>query len=85
MVGGSAADAVRDMRTAFAVSKKWKPPIAVGSATVSAIREAGFDVVSDPTGRFANHGLIVHPLGESGFNDENLAKLSAAFTETTGY
>lgn len=85
MAGGTATDAVRDMRTAFGYTKKWKPPIAVGSAPVSAIREAGFNVISDPTGRFANHGLIVHPLGEVGFTDENLAKLTAAFTETTGY
>ena len=57
----------------------------VGSATEEAIRDAGFDVIPDPTVRFPNHHRIIHRDGAAGFNDPNLAKLAGAFTNTTGH
>lgn len=57
----------------------------VGSTTEEAIRAAGFEVIADPTRAFPNHYRITHPDGAPGFNDENLARLAAAFTNTTGH
>jgi hypothetical protein len=57
----------------------------VGSTTVEAIREAGFEVLEDPTTNFTNHVRIIHPDGASGFSAENLIRLSATFHDTTGH
>jgi hypothetical protein len=57
----------------------------VGSTTREMIRDAGFDVISNPTRKFPNHHRIVHPDGAAGFTDENLKKLSEAFTDTAGH
>lgn len=58
---------------------------AIGSATLAAVREAGFEVLPNRTRRLPNHHRLVHPAGEAGFSDENLARLTAAFTNTTGH
>ena len=55
----------------------------VASGPIEAIREAGFDVIYNPTNNFPNHGRIIHPEGEVGFNDANLKKLSSALNTTT--
>lgn len=54
----------------------------VGTATVKEIREAGFDVIHDPTRKFTNHGRVVHPEGLSGWTNEALEGLSKAFKNT---
>jgi hypothetical protein len=44
------------------------------------IREAGFDVIHDPTKRIGDaHARLIHPDGIDGFNDVNLNKLSRNF------
>jgi RHS repeat-associated protein len=79
--------AAEQMRKAFPDKKKykkiWEDSKTVASGPVEAIREAGFDVIYNPTDKFPNHGRIVHPDGEAGFNDENLKKLSNALSTTT--
>ena len=57
----------------------------IGSTTVDNIRGAGFDVIPNPTKKLPNHYRLIHPDGVAGFNDENLARLSAVFTETSGH
>ncbi|MFO0965080.1 MAG: hypothetical protein U0793_05765 [Gemmataceae bacterium] len=57
----------------------------VGSSTIEAIRSAGFDVIPAPTRKLPSHHRIIHPDGEAGFTDENLARLAEAFTNTTGH
>lgn len=56
----------------------------VGSTCVSKIRDAGFDLISDPTKKFPNYHRLVHPDGVNGFTPENLDRLSKAFTNTNG-
>jgi hypothetical protein len=56
----------------------------VGTTTAEAIRQAGFEIVPHPTSRFPNHARLIHPNGEGGFSEENLAALSKAFSNTTG-
>lgn len=55
-----------------------------GTTTVGKIREAGFDVMPDPTKKFPNHGRIVHPEGVAGFTDDNLEALSKVFKDEPG-
>jgi pyridoxal/pyridoxine/pyridoxamine kinase len=69
------------MRTVYPRSKKWQAAGSVSSATVAAVQAAGFDVIADPTPNFPNHARLIHPLGASGFTDENLAALAAVLTE----
>jgi hypothetical protein len=57
----------------------------IGSTTVEKIRSTGFDIIPNPTKRLPHHYRLIHPDGIAGFNDENLARLSAVFTETSGY
>jgi hypothetical protein len=52
---------------------------------VDHIRGAGFDIIPNPTKKLPNHYRLIHPDGVAGFNDENLAQLSAVFTETSGH
>jgi hypothetical protein len=56
----------------------------VGTTTAGRIREAGFDVIMDPTTRFPQHARLIHPDGEDGFTQDNLERLSQAFEDHTG-
>ena len=57
----------------------------VGTIADAAIRAVGFDVIPDPTTRFPTHHRLIHPDGVAGFTDANLARLAAAFANTTGH
>jgi hypothetical protein len=73
------------MRRAFPGSRKWRETAhTVGTTTAAAIREAGFDLVPDPTPRFPNHARLIHPQGVEGFTDESLTTLAATFRDTVG-
>jgi hypothetical protein len=56
----------------------------IGSATVESIRDAGFDVIPKPSDTLPNHHRLIHPEGASGFSDENLVRLAAAFVNSKG-
>jgi RHS repeat-associated protein len=78
--GGSPQDAARQMREAFPkATKLHEASKTVGTSTAEQIRQAGFDVISDPTKNFPNHHRVTHPDGVEGFSDKNLEKLSEAF------
>jgi hypothetical protein len=78
--------AVRQIREAFpAADELYAAAQVIGSTTVEKIRSAGFDVIPYPTKRLPHHYRLIHPDGVAGFNDENLARLSAGFTETSGH
>lgn len=57
----------------------------VGSSTIEAIRSAGFDVIPMSSRRLPNHCRLIHPEGAAGFTDDNLARLTEVFTNTTGH
>ena len=57
----------------------------VGTSAVDAIRGAGFDVIPAPGSRLPGHHRLIHPDGAAGFTDDNLARLSEAFENTTGH
>lgn len=57
----------------------------MGTASIEAIRDAGFDVIPDPSAALPNHHRIIHPDGAAGFNDTNLGKLAEAFTNSSGH
>jgi hypothetical protein len=79
-------EAARQMREAFpAADGLHEVAQVIGSTTVENIRGAGFDIMPNPTKKLPNHYRLIHPDGVAGFNDENLARLSAVFTETSGY
>jgi hypothetical protein len=81
--GGTPTDAAEQMKVAFPTAAKLHELTkTVGSAAEEGIRAAGFDVMPDPTRRFANHHHVIHPDGVVGFVDDNLALLSEAFTNT---
>jgi hypothetical protein len=78
--GGTADSARKQMVDAFPkATNLHKQAETVGSATVKDIREAGFDVIYDPTRNFPNHGRLIHPEGVGGFTQEEFEKLSKAF------
>jgi hypothetical protein len=80
---GTPAGAAEQMRMAFPTAAKLHELTkTVGSATEEAVRAAGFDVMPDPTRKFPNHHRLIHPDGVAGFGDDNLARLSEAFTNT---
>jgi hypothetical protein len=82
----SPGEAPRQMREAFpAADGLHEAAQVIGSTTVDNIRGAGFDVIPNPTRKLPNHYRLIHPDGVAGFNDENLARLSAVFTETSGH
>jgi hypothetical protein len=82
----SPGEAARQMREAFpAADGLHEAAQVIGSTTIDNIRRAGFDVIPNPTRKLPNHYRLVHPDGVAGFNDENLARLSAVFTETSGH
>ncbi|MDR7123099.1 hypothetical protein J2W69_004082 [Rheinheimera soli] len=51
-----------------------------GQVSLRGIREAGFDVMADPTSNFINHARLIHPAGAEGFNLENRQRLATYFT-----
>ena len=78
------ADAARQIREALPEATDLsKAARIVGSTNAAMIRQAGFDVIPKPTRKLPNHCRIIHPGGAAGFNDENLKRLSEAFTNTT--
>jgi len=82
----SPGEAVRQIQEAFPAADGLHEAVQViGSTTVDNIRGAGFDVIPNPTKKLPNHYRLIHPDGVAGFNDENLARLSAVFTETSGH
>lgn len=71
------------MRSAFPRSRKWNTSAyRIGTATVKTIRDAGFEIIFDPTTRFPNHARLVHPAGLTGFTNGNLERLAQAFEDT---
>lgn len=81
-VGGTPCEAADRIRAVYRTSRKWASALDVGTATVGAIRAAGFDVIADPTPNFPHHARLIHPLGVPGFDDANLTLLAAVFTTT---
>jgi hypothetical protein len=82
----SPGEAARQMREAFpAADGLHEAAQVIVSTTADKIRSAGFDVIPNPTRKLPNHYRLIHPDGVAGFNDENLARLSAVFTETSGH
>lgn len=79
------AEAVREIRTGLprATALHAQARI-VGTASESAIRGAGFEVIATPSSALPNHHRIIHPAGVAGFSDDNLARLAEAFTSTMG-
>jgi hypothetical protein len=59
LLHGTPQEAAAQMRRAFPGARKWRETAQVGTTTAAAIREAGFDVVPDPTTRFPNYTF--HP------------------------
>jgi RHS repeat-associated protein len=85
LLATSAKDAAQQMKNAFPkATGLHEQARTVGGSSIAKVRRAGFDVLPDPTKRFPNHGRLVHPDGTSGFNDENLQKLSNEFTNMEG-
>jgi len=85
LLHGAPQEAAAQMRRAFPGSRKWRETAhTVGTTTAAAIREAGFDIVPDPTTRFPNHARLMHPQGVAGFTDEHLVTLAATFRDTVG-
>lgn len=85
LLGGTPQEAATQMRQAFPGSRKWRATAGtVGTTTADALRQAGFEVLPDPTDRFPNHARLVHPDGINGFTDANLELLARTIQETTG-
>jgi hypothetical protein len=86
LLGGTPEQAAGDFRRVFGPkSSPGRKASVVGTAEIGKIRDAGFDVIEDPTRNFPNHGRVVHPtLGVAGFQDEPLRRLSEVFTDKTG-
>lgn len=82
----SPGEVTRQIREVFPVAERLHAAAqVVGSTTVDKIRSAGFDVIPNPTKKLPNHYRLIHPQGVRGFNDENLARLSAVFMDTPGH
>jgi hypothetical protein len=82
----SPGEAARQIRAVFpAADGLHEAAQVIGSTTVDNIRGAGFDVIFNPTKKLPNHYRLIHPDGVAGFSDENLARLSAVFAETSGH
>jgi hypothetical protein len=81
--GGTPAEAAEAMRQQY---HRLAPrgQTVVGTTTAGRIREAGFDVIMDPTKRFPQHARLIHPDGANGFTQENLDRLAQAFEDHTG-
>lgn len=83
-LGGSAQQAVTQLRQAFPRSRKWRGKQTVGTTTAAALRQVGFEVVPNPTSRFSNHARLIHPNGVVGFTDTNLKRLAHTFQDIKG-
>jgi len=80
LLGGTPQEAATQMRQAFPNSRKWRETArTVGTTTAAAVRQAGFELVPDPTTRFPNHARLIHPNGAEGFTDADLEKLAQTF------
>jgi hypothetical protein len=81
--GGTPAEAAEAMRRQY---RRMAPrgQTVVGTTTAGRIREAGFDVIMDPTKRFPQHARLIHPDGADGFTQENLERLAQAFEDHSG-
>ena len=80
------AEAAHQMRSEFAeIGELVEASKVVGSTTEQLIRDAEFDIIHVPSKRLPNHYRITHSLGAVGFTDDNLARLAAAFLETSGH
>jgi hypothetical protein len=80
------SEAARQIRGAFpGATGLHEAAKVVGSTTTEKIRDAGFDVIPNPTKRLPNHHRLIHPDGVAGFSEENLKRLSEAFTDTSGH
>jgi len=76
---------VRNVARRKGWSKMEKNAGSMGTARVADIRDAGFDVIHDPTDTWGDeHARLIHRDGVAGFNAENLQKLSNAFSGNTG-
>jgi hypothetical protein len=90
LLGGTPEQAAEQMRRAFPDPRKFHQlhqlAQVVGSATVEAILQAGFEILLDPSPRFPNHARLIHPDGAAGFSEEGREALSEVFdnTETPG-
>ncbi|MGH8066613.1 MAG: hypothetical protein ACRERE_15510 [Candidatus Entotheonellia bacterium] len=82
----SPGDVARQIQEAFPTADALHDAAQViGSTTVDNIRQVGFNVLPNPTKKLPNHYRLIHPDGVAGFNDANLVRLSAVFTETSGH
>ena len=82
----SPEDVARQLREAFpAADALHNAAQVIASTTVDKIRQAGFEVLPNPTKRLPQHYRLIHPEGVAGFDDTNLRRLSAAFIETSGH
>jgi hypothetical protein len=85
LLRGTPQEAATQMRQAFPNSRKWRETArTVSTTSAAAVRQAGFELVPDPTTRFPNHARLIHPSGAEGFTDANLAKLAQTFQNTEG-
>ena len=82
LFGGTAEQAMEDMKSAYPNAAKWAGELAVGTSTVATVRSVGFEVWPCPNSMFANHARIVHPEGIPGFTDEYLSHLASVFAES---
>ena len=80
LLSGTAHETAEQIRRAFPYATRLLATAdTVGSATVEQIRQAGFDVMLDPTRHFANHARLIHPDGVVGFRDDSLERLAQVF------
>jgi len=85
LLGGTPQEAATQMRQAFPSSRKWRETAhTVGTTTAAAVRQAGFEIVPDPTTRFPNHARLIHSSGVACFTDANLERLAQTFQDTEG-
>jgi hypothetical protein len=81
--GGSRADTAQAMRQQFPRMAPQGETV-VGTTNAGRIRQAGFDVIMNPTRRFPRHARLVHPSGIEGFNWDNLQRLAECFVNHAG-
>jgi hypothetical protein len=80
----SPAEAARQIREAFPEAQGLHEAAQiVGTTTADKIRSAGFDLLPCPSKKLPGYHRIIHPEGLAGFHDENLVRLSEAFTNST--
>ena len=85
LLNGTPESAAQQMRDAFPNATRLSAAAeTVGSTTIGAIQNAGFDVISAPTRHFPNHARLIHKDGVAGFSEENLERLATVFQTSTG-